>query len=156
MNETSWIEDPDLARAVAQVDTFVARGGWDTPPMLFALVSTAQLQTAHPELVGAQISESDDMLTAIAQDRLPDPDVHTALAHLAWPDEVIGCVLTQEILVAATPQASPAEARLVVGVLRDVAGGACLLHLRGQEDSPLRGGDLAPNVISALHQTFLP
>ena len=47
------------------------------------------------------------------------------------------------------------EARLVAGVLRDLPGGACLMRLRGEnDDSPLRGGDLAPNLLAALRLTF--
>ena len=47
------------------------------------------------------------------------------------------------------------EARLVAGVLRGVRGGACLLRLRGDDDAtPLRGADLAPNLLTALRMTF--
>ncbi|WP_231988279.1 PPA1309 family protein [Nakamurella panacisegetis] len=47
------------------------------------------------------------------------------------------------------------EARLAAGVLRDGKGGACLLRVRGKDDAtPLRGGDLAPNLLRALHATF--
>ena len=47
------------------------------------------------------------------------------------------------------------EARLAAGVLRDARGGACLLRLRGEhDDAPLRGADLAPNLLKALRQTF--
>ncbi len=49
-----------------------------------------------------------------------------------------------------------AEARLVAGVLRGFEGGACLLRVRGKDDdTPLRGANLAPNLLSALQATFL-
>jgi hypothetical protein len=48
-----------------------------------------------------------------------------------------------------------AEARLAAGVLRGVNGGACLLRVRGKDDdTPLRGADLAPNLLRALQATF--
>ncbi len=49
-----------------------------------------------------------------------------------------------------------AEARLAAGVLRGSRGGACLLRVRGDNDAtPLRGADLAPNLLTALQATFL-
>jgi hypothetical protein len=58
-----------------------------------------------------------------------------------------------------------AEARLVAGVLRE-GGSACLLRVRpattGAEGEaadpvePLRGADLAPNLLAALRLTFAP
>lgn len=48
-----------------------------------------------------------------------------------------------------------AEARLAAGVLRGMKGGACVLRVRGKDDAtPLRGADLAPNLLSALQATF--
>ncbi len=58
---------------------------------------------------------------------------------------------------AAEAAAHPdrAEARLAAGVLRDGRGAACLLRLRGEhDDAPLRGADLAPNLLAALRLTF--
>ena len=123
---------------------------------------------------------------------LPDGDLSEALSTIAWPDEVGGCVLVQEIVVlppAAPPlgETAPtdgesvrsagdtaretndveitaeqaaahpdrAEARLAAGVLRGSKGGACLLRVRGKDDAtPLRGADLAPNLLGALQATF--
>lgn len=48
-----------------------------------------------------------------------------------------------------------AEARLAAGVLRGTKGGASLLRVRGRDDAtPLRGADLAPNLLNALQATF--
>ena len=104
---------------------------------------------------------------------MPEGELPDALAQISWPDEVAGCVLVQEIVVlppdaqdgavrrpaVAAEQAAGhpdrTEARLVAGVLRDVPGGACLMRLRGEhDDAPLRGGDLAPNLLAALRLTF--
>lgn len=170
MSTPDWWEDPDLAVAVAEVEEFAASAGWDAPPQLFALVATADLMAAQPDLapsLGAAV------YTPIAQESLPDGELSDALAQISWPAEVAGCVLVQEIVVLppeagadlsddpaeAADQAARhparAEARLVAGVLRDATGGACLMRMRGEhDDAPLRGGDLAPNLIAALHLTF--
>jgi hypothetical protein len=165
-----WWEDPDLAVAVAEVEEFAGSAGWDQPAQLFALVNTADLLTAQPDLAA---SLGAAVFTPIAQESLPDGELSDALAQLSWPAEVAGCVLVQEIVVLppaaqqslsddpalATEQAAAhpdrAEARLVAGVLRNLPGGACLLRLRGDNaETPLRGGDLAPNLLAALRLTF--
>jgi uncharacterized protein YbjT (DUF2867 family) len=165
-----WWEDTDLAVAVAEVEEFVGSAGWDAPPQLFALVNTADLLAAQP---GLATSLGSTVYTPIAQDSLPEGDLSDALAQISWPDEVAGCVLVQEIVVlppgaeeslsddpvmAAEQAASHpnrTEARLAAGVLRDGPGGACLMRMRGEhDDAPLRGGDLAPNLLAALKLTF--
>ena len=76
-----------------------------------------------------------DALTPIEQEDLPEGELDAALARIAWPEPVVGCALSQEILIlppsaqdglpanatAATVAAHPDrhEARLVVGVMRD-------------------------------------
>ena len=163
-----WWEDEELATAVAEVEEFAGAGGWDAPAQLFALVETAQLLAAEPGLAGTV----GGTYTPIAQDQLPEGDLHDALAQISWPDEVAGCILVQEIVVLppevgaelpddpveAARQAAEhperTEARLVAGVLRDVRGGACLLRVRGDDTAPLRGADLAPNLLTALRMTF--
>ena len=177
-----WWEDPDLAAAVAEVEEFAATAGWDQAPQMFALVRTADLLSAQPGLA-ATLADS-GVFTPIAQDVLPAGDLSEALSEISWPDEVSGCVLVQEIVVlppaAVQPDATElggasregndveitaeqaavhpdrAEARLAAGVLRGSPGGACLLRVRGKDDAtPLRGADLAPNLLTALQATFL-
>jgi len=173
-----WWEDPDLAAAVAEVEEFVGAAGWDKPPQMFALVRTADLITTQPAL-SATLSDA-GVFTPIAQDELPTTDLSEALSRISWPEEVSGCVLVQEIVVlpptAVAPTDGPdahtrgdveitaeqaaahpdrAEARLAAGVLRGLKGGACLLRVRGKDDAlPLRGADLAPNLLGALQATF--
>ncbi len=170
MSAPDWWEDPDLAVAVAEVEDFVGTAGWDHPPQLFALILTAHLLATQP---GLQDSLSSTVYTPIAQEALPAGDLEEALAQISWPDEVTGCVLVQEILVLPPSAAAElsddpvmsveqaakhpdrTQARLVAGVLRDGTGGACLLRVRGEHsDTPMRGGDLAPNLVAALHATF--
>ncbi len=177
-----WWEDPDLAAAVAEVEEFAGTAGWDAPPQMFALVRTADLLTAQPELA-ATLSDA-GVFTPVAQDVLPAGDLSEALSQISWPAEVAGCVLVQEIVVlppsaVTVPSTAPgdeashrrseveitagqaaahpdrAEARLAGGVLRGKDGGACLLRVRGKDDAtPLRGADLAPNLLVVLQATF--
>lgn len=191
-----WWEDPDLAVAVAEVEDFVGTAGWDAAPQMFALVRTSELLAAQPELSTALLESG--TFTPIAQDVLPGGDLSEALSQIAWPAEVAGCVLVQEIVVlppsavtaADSAQDEPgpaepavtgpgdksrvradndveitaeqaaahpdrAEARLAAGVLRGSDGGACVLRVRGKDDAlPLRGADLAPNLLRALRATF--
>ncbi len=180
-NTPYWWEDPDLAAAVAEVEEFVGTAGWDAAPQMFALVRTADLLTAQPELAAALTDAG--TFTPIAQEGLPTGDLSEALSTISWPEEVAGCVLVQEIIVlppsaAAPTEATPdggsregndveitveqaaahpdrAEARLAAGVLRGSQGGAALLRVRGKDDAtPLRGADLAPNLLGALQATF--
>lgn len=167
----AFLEDPLLAVAVTEAEEFVGSAGWEQRPQLFALVPTADLIVAQPDMAGQL--DVGSYYTPIAQEELPDGDLSEALAQLTWPSAVEGCVLVQEIVVLPpTAQAElsedPAEAakqaaehperteaRLAVGVLRDGSGGACLMRLRGEhEETPLRGADLAPNLITALELTF--
>ncbi len=159
-------EDPHLAAAVADVETFAAGAGWDRPTQLFALVATADLIGAEPALA-AQLA-GDGRWTAVAQDNLPAGDLAAALAGIGWPAEVAGAVLVQEIVVLPpsvgpleelTPEQAAAhperaEARLVAGVLRDLPGGSCLLRMRSGEYDLIRGADLAPGLLGALAETF--
>lgn len=166
-----WWEDADLALSVAEIEEFVGTAGWDAAPQMFALVETAALLAAEPGL--ADSLDVTTRFTPIAQDDLPAGELSAALAAISWPDEVAGCVLSQEIVVlpptvgdtlSADPQVAAGEAathpdrveaRLVAGVLRDGAGAACLLRLRDRDDAPLRGADLAPNLLEALRATFV-
>lgn len=177
-----WWEDPDLAAAVAEVEEFAGTAGWDAAPQMFALVRTSDLLAAQPGL--APTLADAGVFTPIAQDVLPTGDLSEALSQVSWPAEVTGCVLVQEIVVLPPAAVDPgatsagstsregndveitaeqaavhpdrAEARLAAGVLRDSKGGACLLRVRGKDDdTPLRGADLAPNLLTALQATFL-
>lgn len=97
--------DPALVAAVVEVEQFVQAAGWDRSPELFALVRTRSLVQAQPSLA-AQLDDGGE-LTAIAQEPLVDSvgvgdsgeALSDALARVAWPDQVDGCVLAQEILV---------------------------------------------------------
>lgn len=163
---TEFLEDPDLADAVAEVEAFAAEAGWDRPPRLFALVPTGELLAADPSLAGQLDPAS--RFTPIAQDEFLAGDLQESLAGIGWPEAVAGCVLVREILVlppdaaaavgedpdAAAQHPDRVEARLAAGVLRGVRGGACLMRLRTEAGELLRGADLAPGLVQALAETF--
>lgn len=166
-----------LAPALAEIEAHVHAAGWDRPPTLFALVRAAQFVADDPA-TAARLGidrQAGDALTPIEQDELPDEPLDEALAGIAWPDEVVGCALAQEIVVlppgvetelgdaddaAARAASHPErrEARLTVGVLRD-GSTAALLRMRASAGDPggddlLTGPDLAPNLTAALLATL--
>ncbi|MEV4603532.1 PPA1309 family protein [Amycolatopsis sp. NPDC049253] len=182
--------EPPAANPVAglarEVEEFVASGGWDQPPQLFALVPTAALLDEQPELAG-QLDRANP-LTPVAQEALPEGDLAESLGRIAWPEIVVGCALAQEIIVlppdveaelegvaeadaerlrrAAADHPRRTEARLVAAVLRE-GDVACVMRLRGTRpgdvstdadavDEIVESPDLAPNLLEALRTTFLP
>jgi hypothetical protein len=161
-----------LEAAAAEIEAHVGASGWDRSPTLYALVRAGQFAADEPETavrlgLGAVAA---DALTPVEQDDLPEGPLDEALAHIAWPEAVAGCALSQEIVllppsaedalgadpVAAANHPERREARLVVAVLRDRTS-AAVLRLRatdGGEDELLTGPDLAPNLVDALLATL--
>ena len=154
-----------LNKAMLEAVEFVHAEGWDAPPTLFALVPSALLIDALP-------AEDDAApLALVVQDGVPahleggSDELGDFISQLAWPEEVAGVILAQEILFASPDAPTETQpARLFSGVLR---GGVdqTLLQLRPSEaesDKPfaednveLRGGTgVAPGVIAALRYTL--
>jgi hypothetical protein len=180
--------DPQLAAALPDaardVEEFVVSAGWDQPPQLFALVRTSELLAAEPGVTD-QLDVSAP-LTPVAQEPLPQGDLHAALTTITWPPTVAGCAAAVQIVVlppdaeaelaAKSEQALKAnrqsemikrlaaehplrrEAWLIAAVLRD-GPGACVLRLRGDAgaaDELVEHPNLAPNLLDALRATFEP
>ena len=112
-----------LNKAMREAVDFIHAEGWDAPPTLFALVPT--------ELVAAQLGDVDDAspLTLVVQE-LPEGiepgSEHLAdyVSRLAWPREIAGVILAQEIMFKDTSDAALGDARparLFSGVLRATA-----------------------------------
>jgi hypothetical protein len=164
-----------LETVAAEIEAHVGQAGWDQRPALFALVHAARFAVDEPETAArldldARLGEA---LIPIEQNAVPDGELDEVLARIAWPESVAGCALSQEILMlppaaeaaldglsdetaliaAAAGHPDRREARLVVAVLRD-GGSAALLRLRGTDDGPLTGANLAPNLIAALAATL--
>lgn len=165
-----------LSALAREVEDFVSTAGWDQPPQLFALVPTAELVEAQPDLA-AQV-DAGAPLTPVAQDALPSEDLADALAGLMWPEAVQGCAIAQEIVVLppevedtlpageetgdkdvlhriAAEHPQRREARLVAAVLRDGTA-ACVLRIRGVDgaDEVVEHPELAPNLTDALLATL--
>ncbi|MFC9440104.1 PPA1309 family protein [Nocardia sp. NPDC057030] len=106
-----------LARSVREVAEFVDAEGWGRPPQMFALVPTADLIAAQPELVD-EVDEAAE-LTPVAQELFPDDitggsvALDDFLATTSWPPAVQGCVLVQEIVVLPPDAESTLDEALV-------------------------------------------
>lgn len=158
-------EQQALNKAMMEAVEFVHAEGWDAPPTLFGLVPT-QL------LIDEALSLDDSSpLTLVVQD-LPEniqagsEELAEYVARLAWPAQVEGVILAQEIIFrdsAAGENAQPRPARLFSGVLRAEDVEQTLLQMRlsddeleergafAQDDIELRGGpNVAPGVVAAL------
>ena len=163
-----------LETTLAEIETHLAAAGWDRPPSLFALVRADRFLADDPE-TGRRLGldhVAGDTLTPVEQDELPEGPLDDLLAGIAWPDSVVGCAVSQEI-VFLPPEAEAGltseqaaggaadhpdrrEARLLVAALRDGTS-AALLRLRetdGSDGELLTGPDLAPNLAEALRQTL--
>lgn len=161
----------ELTSLLVEVEAHAAEQGWDAAPRLFAIADTESLRAAEPQLVDALAGAGP--LTPVEQDPLDDGPLDEVLAGLVWGDDVIGCVLVQEVLMvdsADPPEGEDAiawaaahedkrEIRLVVGVLREGTK-ACALRARGGVEGGdgelLVGEDLVPLLSHALLQTFTP
>jgi hypothetical protein len=118
-----------LTRAVLEIDEYVAGLGWDRPAQLFALVDTARLRAAEPELADRLDldTEKDSGLTPVEQDRPPaDVPLDEFLATIAWPEAVAGCALTVERLML--PPAAEAELPTALADGTAAPGEAALTH----------------------------
>ncbi|MCB0911392.1 MAG: hypothetical protein KDB60_07240 [Propionibacteriaceae bacterium] len=161
-----------LVAALVEVERHVGRLGWDQPARLFALVRTADLLVAEPSLAEHLSGATPDGYSSIEQEDFhPGTDLAEALARLAWPETVGGCVLALERAFlpaeadAELPEDPDAAARavaehpnrldlrVVVGVTRDGLSHG-VARVRGENGDLLSGADLVPALASALAHTL--
>lgn len=155
-----------LNRAMLEAVDFVHAEGWDAQPTLFGLVPS--------RLLADQVADvEEDPLTLVVQEGLPEGitpgsgELLDYLGRIAWPGEVAGAVLAQEIVFRDSSAGAESEtyrARLFSGVLRSGAELTLLqrrpteaeLADRGsfaEDEIDLRGGPgVAPGVIALLRQ----
>lgn len=162
---------------VRELEEHVGAQGWDQPPRLFALVPTAALAAAEPELAARMsLHAGAPGWTPVEQEDLPaHADLGDLLAQLAWPRGVDGVALVAErvvlpgeaeaaVVAAAAEQGQDAasvaaghprreELRVVVATTRSGAA-ASAVRLR-RLDELLTGPDLLPALRSALATTLL-
>jgi len=165
-----------LRGVVVEVEHYVSDDGWDQPGRLFALVPTAELVEAQPDLaieLGVHAS-THEALTPVEQEIDQDArSLEELLGKIAWPSAVVGVVAVVERVVlppaveddvpqqlghAATFAAEhPAreDVRIVAGVLR-TGDAHCVLRLRSHDDDDrlVHGADLVPRLLSALRETL--
>jgi hypothetical protein len=165
-----------LRVAVVEVERHAGGSGWDQPAQLYALVGTAELATAEPELA-AELGISDgtaDRFTPVEQE-LEDHtgSLEQLLGSITWPETVAGALAVVERVVlppeaeagvpddageAATYAAEHPdreEVRIAVGVLR--SGQAhCVLRMRSHDDDQavIHGSDVVPGLVQALRETL--
>lgn len=170
------LPDPALASAVLEIETHAAESGWDQQGRLFALVPTAALVAAEPELartMGLDESSAEGSFTAVEQELAPGQLVEEALATLMWPEGVAGCAAIVERFVLppsadadipddpelaqtfAAEHPDRQEVRMVAGVTRSGAT-YCALRLRAHDDeqSVVGGVDLVPELLEMLQATL--
>lgn len=161
-------QDSPLRRAVLEVEEHVAQAGWDRPPRLFALVATADLLAAQPELAG-QVGDPDGY-TPVEQDLPPGQQIEDLLLQIGWPAEVVGCAVSMERLMlppeaeadlpadSAAAEAAAAhpdrqDVRIVAGSLRDGSRHATV-RARTPDAPLLEGPDLVPGLADVLEGTL--
>lgn len=162
-----------LEKVVLDLERHAARGGWDSPPRLYALVEATELHRNDPELAGALgVPDEPGRIAALEQEGLPvDRPIEDVLRGIEWPERVHGCALVVERILlpegaeddmpdgdpAAWASAHPGreDIRLVVGVLRDGSRHSAM-RLRGHDndDDVMSGPDLVPGLADALASTL--
>jgi hypothetical protein len=157
-----------LTAVVLDVERHAAATGWDQPPRIYGVVSTAELVDQEPHLADELgLTADSSTLTPLDQGELPwHGSLEESLARLAWPEAVLGAVLVTERVVASeddgprrlttTADGDGAdELRLVVGVLRD-GQRMCAVRFRSADDETavLSGADIAPALSEQLAATL--
>jgi hypothetical protein len=158
------------------VEAHAATSGWDQPAQLYALVPTAELISAEPELaaqLGLDEVHGAGTFTPIEQEVPLDRALEEVLAGITWPPTVVGCAAVVERLVlppgaeAALPEDDEAalslaaehpdrqEVRMAVAVTRE-GRAHCALRLRthDEDDDVLDGVDLVPTLVALLFDTL--
>ncbi|MDO4887794.1 MAG: PPA1309 family protein [Actinomycetaceae bacterium] len=171
-----------IEKAVREIDSHVAKGGWDGPVRVFALIRSAPALAANPELAGQLPADvdlnaagRDDSLFSVEQEGLPAANsVEELLAQIAWPATVDGAAISlervtmpsdaegeipddpieAEAFVARDPRRQ--DIRMVVGVMRS-GESWCTIRMRSHDRDAdvLSASDLVPEMIEALSTTFL-
>lgn len=164
-----------LTSVVREIEAHASSTGWDQPEQLFALVRTADLVAAEPDLARTLGLEPGDAegWTPIEQEPLGGRMLEQVLPTIVWPASVAGVAAVAERLVlppeadAAMPEDPAAaekfaaehpdrqEVRMVAAVLR-TGETACALRLRSHDsdDLVLTGPDLVPALVTLLHTTL--
>lgn len=171
-----------LAASVQEIERHVARGGWDGPVRVFALVGTQAALAAEPtlesqlapEVVAAARADAHH-LTSVEQEGLPQAEsLEELLGVLSWPQTVDGAAVVVErvVLPPAAEDAVPddpdealaylmahpdrQDVRIAAGVLRTGEAWSVVRSRAHDDDAAVAGApDLVPGLTAALRDTFL-
>lgn len=162
--------DSPLRQAALEIEEHVGEDGWDQPPRLFALVHTADLLAAQPELAG-QLG-SPDSFTSIEQNASELADhLESKISQISWPAAVSGCAVVVERLMLppeaqaelldevepalkkAAMHADARRVRLVAAVLRDGRAHSAV-RLRDDDVELVEGPELVPALIELLRASM--
>lgn len=176
-----WVSENQLEKATLEIERHVARGGWDGPLRLFALVYAQEALREHPELVnelpadvaGASITDP-NTLFSVEQEDLPNINsVGELVTQIVWPEEVDGAAVSIERIVlppsaeVEVPEDETAaleflrnhperrDVRIVAAVLR-TGETWCAIRMKDYDDDAkvLSGADLVPGLLEGLQLTF--
>lgn len=168
--------DSPLRRVTLEIESHVARDGWDQAPRLYALVKTSDLIEQEPALaeqLGVAGDSAQDSYTSIEQESLPaDSSLEETLTGIMWPEQVVGCAAVLErimlppeaeaglpldpddLLTYVANHPDRKEVRLVAAVTRR-GGVHSAVRARAPENSELlEGPDLVPGLVAQLQQTL--
>lgn len=177
------IETPTALRdATLDIERHVARGGWDGPIRLFALVRAHEALQKNPELadelpadVSAGSITDPKLLFSVEQEDLPEVEtLEELLSRVVWPDEVDGAALSVERIVLPPSaevnlpkdesealkvlQNHPdrQDVRIVVAVLRNGETWSVIRMKEHDDDlKVLSGPGLVPGLAEGLKTTFV-
>jgi hypothetical protein len=160
----------NLESLVREVEDHVASGGWDQPTRLFALVPTAALIAASPELVAELGLSSELPLTSVEQEIEDSLELEELLGTIAWPDDVQGAVVVlerivlppsaesglpaendSELIQAASDHPDRRDVRIVSAVLRS---GENLNALRYRTHDSAEQVAVAANLVGRLNESL--
>ena len=131
-------EQQALNKAMMEAVEFVHAEGWDAPPTLFGLVPT--------QLLVDELGHLDDSspLTLVVQD-LPEhilpgsEELGEYVSRIAWPREVQGVILAQEIVFKDASTGEDAEAPEAAELTAPKIGESRTSGLCGEADFGLLG-----------------
>jgi hypothetical protein len=160
----------NLESLIREVEDHVASAGWDQPVRLFALVPTASLLSANPELALELGINAEMPLTSVEQEIEDTLELDELLGTIAWPEDVAGAIVALERIVlppsaesdlpatddsalvqAASDHPDRRDVRIVSAVLRN---GLNLNALRYRTHDSADAVAVAPNLVARLNDAL--
>ncbi len=170
-----------LRNVTLEIEKHVAKGGWDAPLRLFALIKAQAALAANPQLANelpadVQTAAITDphTLFSVEQEELPEfANLNELLSTITWPPQVDGAAIAVERIVLPPsaevglpddPQAlekvlqthpQRQDVRMVAAVMRDGSTWSAIrMKEHDHDDMVLSGANLVEGLITALKTTF--